>query len=180
MLFAYRWIGSALGCLAVAAVTQPQSPTEKRPPTVKRNPNLSQEYNYADQVKAMIDPANSPPSPGSDPVQPQNADSSASSTPSDMKSMRTRTDVPLTGTAKEAVRVSEKWQTENNSPASGPDGRVLYSFGAGLPTVVCAPLRVCIIELQAGEKIVGEPQIGDSVRWNIFLRCTALLMMPRP
>jgi type IV secretion system protein TrbG len=43
----------------------------------------------------------------------------------------------------------------------------MYSFGAGLPTVVCAPLRVCIIELQAGEKIVGEPQIGDSVRWNI-------------
>ena len=23
------------------------------------------------------------------------------------------------------------------------------------------------MELQAGEKIVGEPQIGDSVRWNI-------------
>jgi type IV secretion system protein VirB9 len=36
-----------------------------------------------------------------------------------------------------------------------------------LPTVVCAPLRVCIIELQAGEKLVGEPHIGDSVRWNI-------------
>ena len=33
--------------------------------------------------------------------------------------------------------------------------------------MVCAPLRVCIVELQAGEKIVGEPQIGDSVRWNI-------------
>jgi type IV secretion system protein VirB9 len=26
---------------------------------------------------------------------------------------------------------------------------------------------VCIVELQPGEKIVGEPQIGDSVRWNI-------------
>jgi type IV secretion system protein TrbG len=26
---------------------------------------------------------------------------------------------------------------------------------------------VCMIELQAGEKIVGEPHIGDSVRWNI-------------
>jgi type IV secretion system protein VirB9 len=26
---------------------------------------------------------------------------------------------------------------------------------------------MCIIELQTGEKIVGEPQIGDSVRWNI-------------
>ena len=36
-----------------------------------------------------------------------------------------------------------------------------------LPTVVCAPLRVCMIELQSGEKLVGEPQIGDSVRWNL-------------
>jgi type IV secretion system protein VirB9 len=43
----------------------------------------------------------------------------------------------------------------------------MYSFGVGLPTVVCAPLRVCMIELQAGERIVGEPHIGDSVRWNI-------------
>lgn len=37
-----------------------------------------------------------------------------------------------------------------------------FCFGA-----LCAPLRVCIIELQAGERIVGEPQIGDSIRWNI-------------
>jgi type IV secretion system protein VirB9 len=26
---------------------------------------------------------------------------------------------------------------------------------------------VCVVELQAGEKVVGEPNIGDSVRWNI-------------
>ena len=78
-----------------------------------------------------------------------------------------KTDVPLTETALEAVRVSERWQGENNPPSPGPDGRVMYSFGAGLPTVVCAPLRVCMIELQPGEKIVGEPHIGDSVRWNI-------------
>lgn len=54
-----------------------------------------------------------------------------------------------------------------NTPAAGPDGRVLYAYGAGLPIVVCAPLRVCIIELQSGERITGEPQIGDSVRWNV-------------
>jgi type IV secretion system protein VirB9 len=63
--------------------------------------------------------------------------------------------------------MSETWRGGQNTPAAGPDGRVLYAFGAGLPVVVCAPLRVCIIELQSGEKIVGEPQIGDSVRWNI-------------
>jgi P-type conjugative transfer protein TrbG len=54
---------------------------------------------------------------------------------------------------------------EHSQPAVGADGRVRYSSGAGLPTVVCAPLRVCTIELQCGEKLVGEPHIGDSVRW---------------
>ena len=83
------------------------------------------------------------------------------------KDYRPRLDVPLSATAQEAVRVSEAWRGEPNAPAAGADGRVLYSFGAGLPIVVCAPLRVCMIELQAGEKITGEPQIGDSVRWNI-------------
>ena len=83
------------------------------------------------------------------------------------KDFRPRADVPLTATALEAVRVSERWQGEKNAPSQGPDGRVMYSFGSGLPMVVCAPLRVCIIELQAGEKILGEPHIGDSVRWNI-------------
>ena len=76
-------------------------------------------------------------------------------------------DVPLSAPALEAVRASERWRRENTSPVSGADGRVIYSFGAGLPTVVCAPLRVCIIELQPGETLEGEPQIGDSVRWNV-------------
>jgi type IV secretion system protein VirB9 len=83
------------------------------------------------------------------------------------KDYRPKSDIPLTATALEAVRVSESWQGEKNAPSPGPDGRVMYSYGAGLPTVVCAPLRVCIVELEAGEKIVGEPHIGDSVRWNI-------------
>src|ERR1022692_3145011 len=83
------------------------------------------------------------------------------------KDFHPKTDVPLTETALEAVRVSKRWQGESNTPSPGPDGRVIYSYGAGLPTIVCAPLRVCMIELQAGERVVGEPHIGDSVRWNI-------------
>jgi len=83
------------------------------------------------------------------------------------KDYRPKIDVPLTPTALEAARVSERWRGEKDVPSPGPDGRVMYSFGAGLPTVVCAPLRVCMIELEAGEKIVGEPHLGDSVRWNI-------------
>ena len=76
-------------------------------------------------------------------------------------------DVALPATAKEALSVGQAWMTEKQMPAPGKDGRVLYTFGAGLPTVVCAPLRVCVLELEAGEKLVGEPHIGDSVRWMI-------------
>lgn len=76
-------------------------------------------------------------------------------------------DMPLTPAAAAAVRLSEKWLSDTVTPAPGPDGRVLYSFGAGLPTVVCAPLRLCVVELQSGEHVVSEPHIGDSVRWNI-------------
>jgi type IV secretion system protein VirB9 len=83
------------------------------------------------------------------------------------KDFRPAKDVPLPATAKEALSVGQAWMTENHTPAPGKDGRVLYTYGAGLPTLVCAPLRVCVIELEAGEKVVGEPQIGDSVRWII-------------
>ncbi len=44
---------------------------------------------------------------------------------------------------------------------------MVYAYGGGLPIVVCAPLHVCILELEPGEKIAGEPHIGDSIRWEI-------------
>jgi P-type conjugative transfer protein TrbG len=52
-------------------------------------------------------------------------------------------------------------------PTPGPDGRVLYVFGQGMPVMVCAPLRVCAVELQPGEHLQSQPQIGDSRRWEI-------------
>ena len=76
-------------------------------------------------------------------------------------------DVPLPKSAEGALALGNTWMTEKYDPAPGKDGRVLYTFGAGLPTIVCAPLRVCVLELEPGEKMVGEPHIGDSVRWVI-------------
>jgi type IV secretion system protein VirB9 len=84
--------------------------------------------------------------------------------PRDFKPIK---DVPLPDSAKEALAVGHAWLAEKQAPAPGKDGRVLYTYGAGLPTMVCAPLRVCVFEMEAGEKLVGEPQIGDSVRWII-------------
>ena len=79
----------------------------------------------------------------------------------------TKPDISPPSTANDAIAVSDHWQTTRDTPAEGRDGRVVYSEGGGMPAVVCAPLRLCIVELQRGEKLTGEPQIGDSVRWNI-------------
>jgi type IV secretion system protein VirB9 len=76
-------------------------------------------------------------------------------------------DVALSETAREAIALSAKLSNEQNNPVPGPDGRVVYTFGVGQPTLVATPLRVSSIELQAGEKILGEPQIGDAVRWIV-------------
>ncbi|MBN9657135.1 MAG: P-type conjugative transfer protein TrbG [Acidobacteria bacterium] len=76
-------------------------------------------------------------------------------------------DIALPKAAQEALAVGQAWMSEKHTPAPGKDGRVLYTYGAGLPTVVCAPLRVCVVELEPGEKLVGEPHIGDAVRWII-------------
>jgi len=76
-------------------------------------------------------------------------------------------DVALNATGVEAVMLSREWVESRNAPGPGKDGRVVYAFGGGLPIVVCAPLHVCILELEPGEKIVGEPHIGDSIRWEI-------------
>lgn len=143
----------------VGVKRMPQVGPGKTPP--KNVPALLQQYDFGGQLRTLEDSSSLPTDAKPEFVIPG---ATSGAVPKDF---RPRADVPLTATALEAVRVSERWQAEKNAPSQGPDGRVMYSFGSGLPTVVCAPLRVCIIELQAGEKILGEPHIGDSVRWNI-------------
>lgn len=158
------------GCLLPGQTSPPRTNDAKPPVAAKRTPPpgkqaskqvppVLQQYDFNAQVRAL-EGSDVPGAVGE--VKPVFART-------DLKAPEVppRSDVQLTPTALEAVRMSESWRGGQNTPAAGPDGRVLYAFGAGLPVVVCAPLRVCIVELQAGEKIVGEPQIGDSVRWNI-------------
>lgn len=133
--------------ISVFAQSQPNPPVE-----VRREPALVEQYDFEAQVRAMQGASPTVVAPPT------------SAAPQDFVSKK---DVVLTPTAIEAIRVSERWLEENNPPAAGPDGKVVYSYGAGLPTIVCAPLRVCMIEMQPGERIVGEPHIGDAVRWNI-------------
>ncbi len=125
-----------------------------------KSDSVVDQFDFDANVRALANSVNKP----ADTELNAPANQSPSSVPS---SYRPATDVKLSGTAQQAVDFSASWRALQNGPAPGPDGRVLFAFGAGLPTVVCAPLRVCLIELQPGEKLVGEPQIGDSVRWNV-------------
>lgn len=73
----------------------------------------------------------------------------------------------LTTAAANAAAVAKQWEAGAGTPTPGADGKVMYLFGQGMPVLVCAPLRVCAVELQAGEHLASQPQIGDSRRWEI-------------
>jgi type IV secretion system protein VirB9 len=66
-----------------------------------------------------------------------------------------------------AAEVSRLWEAGGSMPTQGENGKVVYIYGQGMPVLVCAPLRVCAIELQSGEHLQSQPQIGDSRRWEI-------------
>ena len=74
--------------------------------------------------------------------------------------------VPLNTKERTAVSLSRRWANRNEMPQAGEDGYVRFLYGATLPTVVCAPLRVCNLSLQPGE-IVNNVNLGDSVRWKV-------------
>lgn len=67
-----------------------------------------------------------------------------------------------------AVAQAKKWQeTGVAKPIMSDDGKILFPFGQYLPTITCAPLRACDIELEPGEVPTGKPLAGDSVRWTV-------------
>ena len=154
------FLGLALTGLLPILAGQPPAESVRAPQPPVSVPPLLQQYDFGAQLRTLENP-------GSVPLDVK-AQSTTPGGPIPVpKDYHPKSDIALPATALEAVRVSESWQGEKNAPSPGPDGRVMYSYGAGLPTVVCAPLRVCMVELQGGERIVGEPHIGDSVRWNI-------------
>lgn len=71
-------------------------------------------------------------------------------------------------TAKEVkgVDISARWQGRTGLVTHGADGKVIFLFGEVQPSVVCSPLEVCDIELQAGE-VVRDVLVGDTVRWKV-------------
>lgn len=72
----------------------------------------------------------------------------------------------LNAKEKKAGELARQWIEAKSMPVRKEDGKIVYLYGSTLPTVICAPLSVCDIELQAGEKIIGVPMLGDAARWE--------------
>jgi type IV secretion system protein VirB9 len=73
---------------------------------------------------------------------------------------------PLTPKERAGVAQARHWATRAIMPHPDEDGIVRFLYGATMPSVVCAPLHVCDLELQPGE-IVNNINIGDKARWSI-------------
>jgi len=74
---------------------------------------------------------------------------------------------PLTDRDRAALSRAQQWLNADQYPFR--DGhRVTYLYSGGQPTVVCAPLKLCMIELEQGERVVQDGvHLGDSARWMV-------------
>ncbi len=64
-----------------------------------------------------------------------------------------------------SVKMAKEWLDNDIKSMKGKDGRIIFMFGATMPTVICTPLKTVDIELEAGEKIV-DVKSGDTIRWD--------------
>lgn len=72
----------------------------------------------------------------------------------------------LTANEARGTSLSTQWQQSTGVVTHGADGKVVFLFGQVQPSIVCSPLHVCDIELQAGE-VVRDVLVGDTVRWKV-------------
>jgi type IV secretion system protein TrbG len=76
---------------------------------------------------------------------------------------------PLSATEQKAIGISEQFLNGGSTampPSTGSSGAVSFVFGATAPSIVCAVLQVCDVELQAGEQ-VNSVNLGDTARWLV-------------
>lgn len=75
----------------------------------------------------------------------------------------------LTPQEEAGLKIANKWRSSNSTalkPMESQGGVVLFVFGASQPSVICAVMQVCDIELQKGE-VINDLKAGDKVRWDI-------------
>ena len=65
-----------------------------------------------------------------------------------------------------SITLAKEWLDNGNKSFRGEDGSISFLYGATMPRVVVAPLRITDIQFQKGEEI-KDVQLGDTTRWMI-------------
>jgi type IV secretion system protein VirB9 len=65
----------------------------------------------------------------------------------------------------ESVKQAKRWLNNDIRSMRGRDGRITFLYGATMPSVICSPLKITDIQLEAGEELKSI-QAGDTARWN--------------
>src|SRR5258707_9115062 len=147
--------GSAVGQAQQTTNSSPSpsaTPAQPPPAVIKKEPVPSPDkYPLAEAVRALESgdaPRNSAAKHA--PTVPALAPSAAPRpvSPEVPRAFEVKHDVALNATGAEAILLSREWAESRNVPVPGKDGRVVFAYGGGLPIGVCAPLHVCILELE--------------------------------
>lgn len=152
----------------VAPVLQPQthrSPVATPDTPAARPLPIANNRKASDEMPPVVT-TNRPEAPALPPVEPEPA--SPEQVGDNLPPVNLVNYDRVTLDAKEAhgVQVANQWKSNPDKPRQGEDGSVKYLYGATLPTLVCAPLEVCAIQLQPGE-MVNDIHAGDTRRWRI-------------
>ncbi len=79
-------------------------------------------------------------------------------------------ELKLSPQERQALAIAKKWKAGHSpqgiKPVAGADGTIRFLFGATQPSIVCAVLQVCDVELQPGERVNGV-HLGDVARWTV-------------
>jgi type IV secretion system protein VirB9 len=75
-------------------------------------------------------------------------------------------EIVLTSKEVEALRLADDWSNRPIKPIHTGGGKVVYVYGATMPTIIGAPMQISDVELEQGE-VVNEILVGDSARWLV-------------
>lgn len=107
---------------------------------------------------------------------PSTAPAPASTSPAELELLRHLPDDP----SDPIVQATRTYLTVGEAPVLDRSAVILHPFGhADVPVVRCAPLTVCDIQLEPGEKIL-EVASGDTIRWSTAEMTSGSTDLPVP
>ena len=65
-----------------------------------------------------------------------------------------------------SIALAKEWLNNGNKSFRGEDGSISFLYGATMPRIIVAPLKITDIQFEVGEKI-KDVQLGDTTRWIV-------------